>query len=68
MSTVFARDPRSPFTLLPGAVPAFGQRRPRHDWILTGTALALALIGAVLVWAATRSTQQAAGADPNGFL
>jgi rod shape determining protein RodA len=66
--TIFARDPRSPFTLQPGALPAFGQRRPRHDWVLTGVALVLALIGALLVWAATRSTQQAAGADPNAFL
>jgi rod shape determining protein RodA len=66
--TVFARDPRSPFPLLPDATPAFGGRRPRYDWLLSGAALALALIGAVLVWAATRSTQQAAGADPNAFL
>jgi rod shape determining protein RodA len=66
--TVFARDPRSPFTLLPGSMQAFGQRRPRYDWVLTGCALALALIGAVLVWAATRSTQEAAGANPNAFL
>jgi rod shape determining protein RodA len=66
--TVFARDPRSPFGLLPGALPAFGSRRVRHDWLLTGSAVALALIGAVLVWAATRSMQEVAGADPNAFL
>ncbi len=66
--TVFARDPRSPFTLVPNSMQAFGQRRARHDWILTGSALALALVGAVLVWAATRSTQEAAGANPNAFL
>jgi rod shape determining protein RodA len=66
--TVFARDPRSPFAVLPAAVPTFGRRRPRHDWVLTGAALALALVGAVLVWAATRSPQRAAGADPNAFL
>ena len=36
--------------------------------MLAATALALALIGAVLVWAATRDVERAAGNNPNGYL
>ena len=36
--------------------------------MLAGAALALALIGAVLVWAATRDAERAAGSNPNGYL
>jgi len=36
--------------------------------LLCGTALALAIVGAVLVWAATRDSARAAGNDPNGYL
>lgn len=56
-----ARDPRAPFELtheLGGLDP-----EPVHtDRLLLGAALALALIGAVLVWAATRGT------DGSSFL
>ena len=53
-------DLRTPMGERPGA---------RHtDWILVGTALALALIGAVLVWSATRAQLQAEGSDPQSFL
>jgi rod shape determining protein RodA len=65
--TLLARDPRAPFTLTPSVMPL--DRRARgYDWVLVGAALALALIGAVLVWAATRDTARAAGGDPQGFL
>jgi rod shape determining protein RodA len=60
-----ARDPRAPFSL--GASRALPSPR-RADRLLSLSALALALIGAVLVWAATRDAQRAAGADPQGFL
>ena len=65
--TLLARDPRAPFDL---PAPLTGPERERagYDWILAGVALALALIGAVLVWAATRDTERAAGHDPNGYL
>jgi rod shape determining protein RodA len=65
--TLLARDPRAPFTLTPPLMP-LERRRRGHDWVLSGAALALALIGAVLVWAATRDAQRAAGGDPQGFL
>ena len=61
------RDPRAPFALTSSLIPL--DRRTRgYDWVLTATALALALIGAVLVWAATRDVQRAAGANPQAFL
>jgi rod shape determining protein RodA len=53
--TVVARDPRAPFTLTPMAMPL--ERRARgFDLVLAGVALVLALLGAVLVWAATRQS------------
>ncbi|MGH8963651.1 MAG: rod shape-determining protein RodA [Jatrophihabitantaceae bacterium] len=65
--TMTTRDPRAPFTLTPLARPL--ERRQRgYDLLLAGSALALSLIGAVLVWAATRDLQRAQGADPQGFL
>jgi rod shape determining protein RodA len=65
--TLLARDPRAPFTLTSSLMPL--ERRQRgHDWLLSGAALGLALIGAVLVWAATRDAQRAAGGDPQSFL
>jgi rod shape determining protein RodA len=68
MTQLIARDPRAPFDL-PGPVHDPGRiRRLGYDWLLIGVALALALIGAVLVWAATRDTERAAGNDPNGYL
>jgi rod shape determining protein RodA len=66
--TLLARDPQAPFPL-PAPIDAEPDRkRSRYDWILIGAAVALALIGAVLVWAATRDTERAAGRDPNGYL
>jgi rod shape determining protein RodA len=53
--TYAARDPRAPFALTPLALPL--ERRVRgYDLVLGGAALALGLVGAVLVWAATRDT------------
>jgi rod shape determining protein RodA len=50
-----ARDPRAPFALTPLAMPL--DRRARgYDLVLGGTALVLGLVGAVLVWAATRES------------
>ena len=66
--TLTARDPRAPFTLMGDRPVERPQRRRGYDWVLAASALALALIGAVLVWAATRDVQKAAGADPNGYL
>jgi rod shape determining protein RodA len=40
----------------------------RFDWPLTAGAVALALIGAVLVWSATRERGQLTGGDPQYFL
>jgi rod shape determining protein RodA len=61
-----ARDPRAPFRLTESLLPL--DRRTRgYDVPLILVALALAAIGAVLVWAATRYSQPA-GADPQGFL
>lgn len=40
----------------------------RYDPVLFGCALALSLIGAVLVWSATRGRLLAADGDPNNFL
>ncbi|GAB2478379.1 FtsW/RodA/SpoVE family cell cycle protein [Jatrophihabitans fulvus] len=62
-----ARDPREPFRLTSPVLPP----RPRvrgYDLLLAGAALALALIGAVLVWAATHAEQVQEGADPQAFL
>ena len=36
----------------------------RMDWVLLGAVLALAFLGSLLVWSATRSHQQQIGADP----
>jgi rod shape determining protein RodA len=53
--TYAARDPRAPFALTPMALPL--ERRARgYDLVLGGVALTLGLIGAVLVWAATRQS------------
>ena len=62
-----ARDPRAAFDLPALSLPL--RRRTRgYDLPLAGCALALGLIGAVLVWAATRGTQLRAGADPQAYL
>jgi rod shape determining protein RodA len=52
--TLVARDPRAPFVLTPAVMPL--ERRIRgYDVPLTATASALAFVGAVLVWAASRA-------------
>jgi rod shape determining protein RodA len=62
-----ARDPRAPFPLTPTLIPL--DRRARgYDWILIASALALGLVGAMLVWAATRDVAQASGGDPQAYL
>jgi rod shape determining protein RodA len=65
--TLLARDPRAPFSLTPPMSPL--ERRSRGwDIPLALVALTLSLIGAVLVWAATRNLQIDQHADPQGFL
>jgi rod shape determining protein RodA len=67
MTLLLARDPRAPFSLTPSVMPL--ERRSRgYDWVLIATALLLSLIGAVLVWAATRDLMRAQGSNPEGFL
>lgn len=68
MTQLLARDPRAPFELPRPLAEADKVRRPSYDWTLNIVALVLALIGAVLVWAATRDVERAAGNDPNGYL
>jgi rod shape determining protein RodA len=64
--TLLARDPRAPFELPLGA-PA-QRRRAGYDWWLFLAAAALALIGALLIWSATRDLMQARGEDPQSYL
>jgi rod shape determining protein RodA len=66
--TLLARDPQAPFPLPAPLDDGPDRTRPGYDWVLIGAAIALALIGAVLVWAATRDAERAAGRDPNGYL
>jgi rod shape determining protein RodA len=66
-TTLVARDPRAPIGLAPGQSAAARRGRP-VDWILLGAALSLALIGAVCVWSATRTTLIADGRDPQLYL
>jgi rod shape determining protein RodA len=65
--TLLARDPRAPFRLDLAPLP---RRRavPRTDWILVGAALALALLGALLVWSATRAQLMEQGGNPQAYL
>jgi rod shape determining protein RodA len=64
--TLTARDPKAPFVLTPFARPL--ERDRGYDRLLNAAALALALIGAVLVWAATRDLQRASGGNPQSYL
>ena len=65
--TLAARDPRAPFVLTPMALPL--EKRARgYDVTLAAVALVLALIGGVLVWAATRDSQEAIGGNSQAFL
>ena len=66
--TLLARDPQAPFPLPAPLDDDADRARPGYDWLLIAAAVALALIGAVLVWAATRDSERAAGHDPNGYL
>jgi rod shape determining protein RodA len=59
--TLLARDPKAPFVLTP-PVMVLGRRGRGYDVPLMLAALALSLIGALLVWAATR------GASGQSFL
>jgi rod shape determining protein RodA len=65
--TLLARDPRAPFVLTPTVLPLERPAR-RYDWLLIGVSLALALAGALLVWAATRDAARAQGTNPQGPL
>jgi rod shape determining protein RodA len=66
--TLLARDPAAP--LSPGLLPVTGrpQSGREHDWILIGATLALALVGAALVWSATRLELATAHQDPQSYL
>jgi rod shape determining protein RodA len=46
----------------------YDSRLRRYDWVLLITALALSLIGALLVWSATRTRLQLAGGNPHTYL
>jgi rod shape determining protein RodA len=55
--------------------PSLGVNRPtsssylrRLDWLLVGSALALSIIGALLVWSATQGKLLDTGGDPESFL
>ncbi|MDT4923250.1 MAG: rod shape determining protein RodA [Pseudonocardiales bacterium] len=65
--TLTARDPRAPFVLTP-PVMSLERRARGYDIPLALIALVLSLIGALLVWAATRDQQIAQGANPQAFL
>jgi len=45
-----------------------GSTLRRFDWVLVAAVLALAGLGALLVWSATRQRMQSAGMDPQSFL
>ncbi len=62
-----AIDPRAPLSWGDSLL-TLDKRRRGYDFILFAAALALALIGAVLVWAATRETLRAEQANPNTYL
>jgi len=46
----------------------YDSRLRRYDWIMLITALLLCLIGALLVWSATRTRLQLAGDNPQTYL
>ncbi len=52
----------------PGPRTAFGSVLRRLDWPLLGAALALSVLGALLVYSATRGRTQLTGGDPYAFL
>lgn len=66
--TLLARDPRAPFELPGRLSERTGRTRAGYDWVLIAAATALAGIGALLVWAATRDAERAAGHNPDAYL
>ena len=66
--TLLARDPAAPLTIGPSRVLRRQRIRRGIDGWLAATALTLALIGAVLVWSATKSRLADEGSDPQGYL
>jgi rod shape determining protein RodA len=63
-----ARDPRTRFRLTEVVSTLGRPRQAQYDSVLAGACAALALIGALLVWAATRDAQMRDGASANAFL
>jgi rod shape determining protein RodA len=66
--TLLARDPAAPLTIGPSRVLRRQRVRRGIDGWLALTALVLALIGAVLVWSATKSRLADEGSNPQGYL
>src|SRR5439155_8641764 len=66
--TLLARDPAAPLTLGPSRVLRRQRLRRGVDGWLLVTALVLALIGAVLVWSATKSRLADERSNPQGYL
>jgi rod shape determining protein RodA len=70
MTALLARDPSAP--LVPGELAPLnsitGRRTNRVEWLLPVATLALAGIGAVLIWAATKPQLVAAGGNPQADL
>jgi rod shape determining protein RodA len=54
--------------LIDRPLPSLRIGRSRVDWLLALSALLLGLIGALLVWSATRSSLADAGANPQSYL
>jgi rod shape determining protein RodA len=52
----------------PGRLRRYDTRLRRYDWVLLITALLLCLLGALLVWSATRTRLQQAGGNPQTYL
>jgi rod shape determining protein RodA len=66
--TLLARDPRAPLLAGPLVALSSRDRSARREWALPVIVVGLAAIGAVLVWAATRSELIADGDDPQTYL
>jgi rod shape determining protein RodA len=67
MTALLARDPTAPLAMGPLSLPSVGCRVGR-EWALPTITLALAALGALLVWSATRSELAADGANPQTYL
>ncbi len=66
--TLLARDPTADFIAAPMPLAVSRPRATGREWLLPGVALVLALVGALLVWSATRTQLIAAGGDPQSYL